>query len=100
MNKIGDRISELMKVNGYNQKELAQAVGVTEAAMSRYLNNDREPKIEVVGKLAVALHTTTDFLIRGEENLSDFDEVYYMVSRSVKGMSEKEKYTLIKTIVS
>ena len=100
MKRIGDRIAELMKAQGYNQKELAQAVGVTEAAMSRYLKNDREPKIEVVGKMAVVLHTTTDFLIRGEESLSDFDEVYYMVSRSVKVMSEKEKYTLIKTIIN
>lgn len=99
MKKIGDRIAELMKANGYNQKELAQAVGVTDAAMSRYLNNDREPKIDVVGRLAVALHTTTDYLILDEESLSDFDEVYYLVSRNVKGMSEKEKYTLIKTIV-
>lgn len=50
MEKIGDRMMELMKRTDYTQKELASMVGVTEAAMSRYLRNEREPRMEVIVK--------------------------------------------------
>ena len=50
MTHIGDRLSQLLKESGYTQKELALMCGVTEAAMCRYLKNEREPKIEVVAK--------------------------------------------------
>lgn len=100
MERIGDRVAKLMKVNGYNQKELAGCVGVTEAAMSRYLKNDREPKLAVVGKMAKALHTTTDYLIYGQETTSDFDDVYQMVSNNVGQMSDNDKILLIKTIAN
>lgn len=69
--QIGDRILTLMAQQGYTQKKLANMVGVTEAAMSRYIRNLREPRLEVVAKLATTLHTTCDYLIRGENGNTD-----------------------------
>lgn len=77
MTKTGDRILSLLKQSGYSQKELASMVGVTEAAMSRYLKNEREPKIEVVANLATALNTTVDYLVNGRSESNTFDEVYH-----------------------
>lgn len=99
MTKIGDRIHSLLKQSGYSQKELASMVGVTEAAMSRYLKNEREPKIEVVANLATALNTTVDYLISGRSESNTFDEVYHLVSRSTVTMTPDEKMKLMKLLL-
>ena len=80
--KIGDRISELLDRSSYTQKELANMVGVTEASMSRYIKNEREPKAEVIANLATALNTTTDYLIYGKEGEESFEDVIRFVARS------------------
>ena len=99
MTKIGDRILSLLKQSGYSQKELASMVGVTEAAMSRYLKNEREPKIEVVANLATALNTTVDYLISGRSESNTFDEVYHLVSRSTVTMTPDEKMKVMKLLL-
>jgi transcriptional regulator with XRE-family HTH domain len=99
MEKIGDRILCLLKQSGYSQKELALMVGVTEAAMCRYLKNEREPKIEVVANLATALNTTVDYLISGRSESNSFDEIYHLVSRSTVTMSSEEKMKLMKLLL-
>jgi transcriptional regulator with XRE-family HTH domain len=99
MERIGDRILALLKQSGYTQKELASMVGVTEAAMCRYVRNEREPKIEVVANLATALNTTSDYLINGRKEDSSFDEVYRLVARSTSAMSDEEKMKLMALLI-
>ena len=99
MEKLGDRISKLLKKSGYSQKELAQMCGVTEAAMCRYIKNEREPKIEVVANMATALNTTVEYLISGKESQDSFEDVYRLVARSTILMSDEEKIKLIKLLM-
>nr|UWI48479.1 helix-turn-helix domain-containing protein [Clostridioides difficile] len=68
MESLGDRISKLRKELDINQKELATKVGITEASLSRYENNLREPKSEIIVRLAKALKTSTDYLLGINEN--------------------------------
>lgn len=96
---LGDRIALLLKKSGYNQKELAGMVGVTEAAMSKYLNNIRQPRAEVIANLATALNTTSDYLIRGVQPEDDFAEVYKLVARSATSMSDEQKMELVRILV-
>lgn len=97
--KLGDRIGSLMKELGYTQKELATMVGVTESAMSRYLNNEREPKLEIIANLATALNTTSDFLISGEKDENSFEEIYRLVARGTSTMSTDEKFRMMKLLI-
>lgn len=97
--KIGDRILELMKKSDFTQKELATMVGVTDAAISRYINNEREPKVEVVANLATALDTTTDYLICGTPSTEDFSEIYRLVARSTTNMTADERMKLMKVLL-
>ncbi len=99
MKTIGGRILQLMKKCNYTQKELAGMVGVTESAMSRYLNNEREPKLEVIANLATALNTTSDYIIRGRESAEDFADVYRLVARSTCQMTESEKMRLVRLLI-
>ena len=61
-NYLADRRTEL----GYTKKEIADMVGVTEATVSRWesgaIANMRRDKINL---LALALHTTPDFIMTG-----------------------------------
>ena len=61
---IGDNIKQLMKENGYTQKQLAVRSQCTESAISRYVNNEREPSIKILKKLAISLGVTVDELIK------------------------------------
>ena len=99
MTQIGDRLSRLLKESGYTQKEFALMCGVTEAAMCRYLKNEREPKIEVVANMATALNTTVEYLITGKEDENGFDDLYRLVARSTISMSDEEKLRLIKLLM-
>lgn len=67
-NSIGFRILNLRRKKQLTQKELAQKVHVTEATMSRYENNLREPKGEIINRIAIALNTTTDYLLGRSNN--------------------------------
>ena len=61
---IGDNIKRLMKENGYTQKKLAIRSQCTECAISRYVNNEREPSVKILKNLAISLGCTVDELIK------------------------------------
>lgn len=81
------------------QKELAQMVGVTESALSRYINNEREPKLEVLANLATALDTTVDYLTTGAKPETDFDEIYRLVARGSYTLTETQKMQIIEAVM-
>ena len=99
MDTLGERIQIRMKEYGYTQKELAGMIGVTEAAMSRYISNERVPKAEIFANLATALRTTSDFLMSGKDPEEDFSELYRLVARSSGKMTEEQKKDLIRLLV-
>ncbi len=70
MVSIGQRILNLRKELNLSQKELAEKVGITEASLSRYENNLREPKAEIITKISEALGCSTDYLL-GKTNIKD-----------------------------
>ncbi len=99
MAKLGERIVALLKEKSMAQKDLAMMIGVTESALSRYISNEREPKIEVLANLATALDTTVDYLIKGEKIETDFDEIYRLVARSSYSLTEKQKMQIIEAVM-
>ena len=98
MERIGDRLARLLKESGFTQKEFAMMCGVTEAAVCRYLKNEREPKIEVISNMATALNTTVEYLISGKEDKTSFEDVYRLVARGTVPMTDEEKIKLIKLL--
>ncbi len=98
---LGGRISELLEKNGMTQRELAEAVSVTEVSMSRYINGDRVPKGPIIANIARALHTTTDYLL-GREADEDPELVYYAtqraIARNAKNWSQKQKADLVNAL--
>lgn len=99
MKTVGERILGLLKEKRITQKDLALMIGVGESALSRYINNEREPKIEVLANLATALDTTVDYLTTGKKPETSFDEIYRLVARSSYTLTESQKMQIIEAVM-
>ncbi|MEA2563655.1 MAG: hypothetical protein QOH06_5159 [Acidobacteriota bacterium] len=62
---LGQRLLQLRNRRELSQGELAARVGSTAATISKYERGAYEPRLEMLGRLAEALGSTTDFLITG-----------------------------------
>lgn len=66
--QFGKRLSDLLCQRNLSQKELAIRANTTEATVSRYLNLERTPQVEIVISIAKALNVTTDYLLGVTDN--------------------------------
>lgn len=60
--RVGDVLLVLRRAADLTQEELAGLLGITQAALSRYENDLREPDDEMLGKLGEAHGVTAEFL--------------------------------------
>ncbi len=60
---VGQRIKEILEEKGIQAKTVAEYLGVTQAAMSNYLNNKRNIDTDTLTKIAEFLGVTTDELL-------------------------------------
>ena len=66
---IGKRIALLRKEKGLTQEELAQHMGISPQAVSKWENDQTCPDISALPKLARLLGVSVDELLEGKENL-------------------------------
>lgn len=64
---ISDRIQSLRKSKGITQEQLADAVGVSRQAVSKWEAEQSSPDLERVVAMAEYFDVTTDYLLRGIE---------------------------------
>ena len=64
---ISDRIQFLRKAKGVTQEELADAVGVSRQAVSKWEAEQSMPDLERVVAMAEYFDVTTDYILRGTE---------------------------------
>lgn len=62
MTALGEVLETARRAHGLTQAELAARVGITQAALSRYENDLRDPDPETLARLAGALGVTPEFL--------------------------------------
>lgn len=64
---LADRIQHLRKSKGISQEELADKIGVSRQAVSKWESEQSIPDIEKIVLLSDYFETTTDFLLKGIE---------------------------------
>lgn len=57
------RLVALMGEQNMTQLELSRLVGTTNVTISRYVNGERNPRIEIVAKIAEVLGISIDYLL-------------------------------------
>lgn len=80
---IGNRISKFRKAKGMTQEELANLLGVSSQAVSKWENDASCPDISLLAQLAKILGVTTDELLTGKN-----DEVKLVPVEQRKSLDE------------
>lgn len=71
---IGSNIKFFRKQRGLTQKQLAEKIGATDSAVTRYESNNREPNIDILTKIANTLGIPVSDLLKDDTiNLTDSD---------------------------
>ena len=76
---IGGRIKKRRNDLGLSQEDLAEKLFTSKQMISSYENNKTELKVQIVKELAVALGTTSSFLIDGYEAVTYKEETVELV---------------------
>ncbi len=71
---ISDRIQQLRKAKGISQEELADKIGVSRQAVSKWESEQSAPDIEKIILLSDYFETTTDFLLKGIEPVKEVNK--------------------------
>ena len=68
---IADRIQHLRKSKGISQEQLADKIGVSRQAVSKWESEQSSPDIEKIVLLSDYFDVTTDYLLKGIEPVSE-----------------------------
>lgn len=67
---VADRIYELRKERGYSQQELANMLGVTRQAVSKWESEQSLPDVDKITELCTIFDVSADYILNGEEPYS------------------------------
>ena len=62
---MAERLKAALEFRGLRQKDLAEMTGMSEPAISRYINNERIPRTDTAIKICDALNVTLDWYVNG-----------------------------------
>jgi len=73
METFGEKLRTLRKNAGLTQKQLAERIWVTKAAVSNYELYGHMPSLETLVRIARVFHVTTDYLLGCETSRQIFE---------------------------
>ena len=91
--EFGKRLAALLEQHGLTQLELAARVGVTRAAMSRYVSGDREPRFVTLVRIAEELKVHVEELIPSQAD--PVETAMRLAARSSMTEEQKAKFRQI-----
>ena len=100
---IADRIQSLRKSKGMSQEELADAVGVSRQAVSKWESEQATPDLDKVVIMSDIFEVTTDYLLKGIEpvktddhkTMADVIDQKILTEKNGKRIKTLVKYVLI-----
>lgn len=96
--ELGKRILVALQKSHMTQRQLSEKIGTTEAALSRYISGEREPKPDMIANIATALHTTSDYLLGIENNEFNLYGIKRIIARNSGDLTDQERKELIGAI--
>ena len=80
---FGEKLFKLRKEKGLSQEALAEQVGTTRQAISKWENNQGFPETEKLLQLSNIFEISTDYLLKDEKSSSNADERGSFVSKEM-----------------
>lgn len=70
---IADRIQSLRKTKGVSQEQLADALGVSRQAVSKWESEQTTPDLEKIILMSEYFEVTTDYILKGIETVEKME---------------------------
>lgn len=67
MEIFGQRVKAELKATGKKQKDLCEYLNVNKSTLSEWLNDNNEPSMQYIVKIATYLGVSTDYLLGLED---------------------------------
>lgn len=83
---------------GWTQKRLADALNITEGAVSHYIKGTREPSSVTLAKIASTLGVTVDDLV-GRESNDDVEKSIEIIERNAKNITKEQKRRIMEILI-
>ena len=80
---FGEKLFKLRKEKGFSQEALAEQIGTTRQAISKWENNQGFPETEKLLQLSNIFETSIDFLLKDEKSSDVANERGYYVSKEM-----------------
>ena len=93
---VGEKIRELMITYNLTQKELADKCNLTEGAISKYVNGERTPRVDVLINMAKKLEISPDYFM--DDKLTEFVKIKSLVARNAGSLSDVERMELMEIL--
>jgi len=85
---------------GLSQKELADLMGVSAAAVSQWESGGKRPQKANLAKLAEVLGVSTEYLLGKEENpFQNVEGIDRRIMEIIKSLSQRKKVLLLQYLV-
>ncbi len=85
---------ELMSENHMTQKELSKITGISESSISRYLNGQLIPRVDVINSFAKTFNVDPSLFFEKTDKNS-FSELKTIITRNRENLTPQEKAELI-----
>lgn len=91
--KLGDNLKKLIEQHDMTQKQLAQKLDITPAALGNYIHSIREPDYNTLIRIADFFHVSTDFLLSHyvDSQITQEEEILLHIFRSLS-VEQQEFY--------
>lgn len=66
---ISERLQELRKKEGYSQEQVAEMLGLSRQAISKWESGQGKPEIDNIIKLTEIYHVSADYILLGTEKV-------------------------------
>ena len=99
---LGERIKECRQSAGMSQEKVAELVGVSRQAVTKWEVNQSSPNTENLFKLAEIFGTTVNLLLESDEKTkeSPAEQIYYLYKMEEEKKADAKKKQRIKNIKS
>ena len=72
---VADRIQNLRKIKGISQEQLAEAIGVSRQAVSKWESEQSTPDLDKIVLMSDFFDVTTDYLLKGIEPTKEIEHM-------------------------
>ena len=90
---LPSRLIALRKERGLSQQAMAEAIGIHANSWKKYETGQTQPSLEVLKKIALALHISTDFLLFEEHERGPQDDLMLQFE-AVSQLPEQEQLVI------